>query len=153
MITFNKRSKIWENWNIYIYTSDADLLICYTACLRAASSVHYTTRCKLSLGLLRMGEIVARNMLSWLKLLIKLVFLHLVGCLHYFILDPIFWLCSKRFKSPWILGRLAHRMREVFSQPVRETATYRCDDTRGCVMQFWPPDDERMCSKHVEATK
>ena len=32
-----------------------------------------------------------------------------------------------------------------------ETATYRCDDTRGCVMQFWPPDDEHMCSKHVEA--
>ena len=28
--------------------------------------------------------------------------------------------------------------------------TYRCDDTRGCVMQFWPPDDEQMCSKHVE---
>jgi len=25
------------------------------------------------------------------------------------------------------------------------------DDTRGCVIQFWPPDDERMCSKHVEA--
>ena len=20
--------------------------------------------------------------------------------------------------------------------------TYICDDTRGCVMQFWPPDDE-----------
>jgi len=29
--------------------------------------------------------------------------------------------------------------------------TYRCDDTRGCVMQFVPPDDEHMCSKHVEA--
>jgi len=28
---------------------------------------------------------------------------------------------------------------------------YTCDDTRGCVMQFWPPDDEHMCSKHVEA--
>jgi hypothetical protein len=28
---------------------------------------------------------------------------------------------------------------------------YRCDDFRGCVMQFWPPDDEHMCSKHVEA--
>ena len=39
----------------------------------------------------------------------------------------------------------------VLSQPVHETATYRCDDTRGCVMQFWPPDDEHMCSKHVEA--
>jgi len=22
--------------------------------------------------------------------------------------------------------------------------TYRCDDTRGCVMQFLPPDDEHM---------
>jgi len=32
-----------------------------------------------------------------------------------------------------------------------ETDTYRCDDTRGCVTQFWPPDDEHMCSKHVEA--
>ena len=25
-----------------------------------------------------------------------------------------------------------------------------CDDTRGCVIQFWPPDDEHMCSKHVK---
>ena len=24
----------------------------------------------------------------------------------------------------------------VLSQPVHQTATYRCDDTRGCVMQF-----------------
>jgi len=24
----------------------------------------------------------------------------------------------------------------VLSQPLHETATYRCDDTRGCVMQF-----------------
>jgi len=39
-----------------------------------------------------------------------------------------------------IVGRLVH-----------ETANYRCDDTRGCVMQFWPPDDEHKCSKHVEA--
>jgi len=29
--------------------------------------------------------------------------------------------------------------------------TDRCDDTRGCVMRFWPPDDEHMCSKHVQA--
>ena len=39
----------------------------------------------------------------------------------------------------------------VSSQPVHGTTTYRCDDTRGCVMQFWPPEEERMCSKHVEA--
>ena len=29
--------------------------------------------------------------------------------------------------------------------------TYGGDDTIGCVMQFFPPDDEHMCSKHVEA--
>jgi len=28
---------------------------------------------------------------------------------------------------------------------------YKCDDTRGCVIQFSPPDDEHICSKHVEA--
>jgi len=41
----------------------------------------------------------------------------------------------------------------MFRAYVLETCrgTYRCDDTRGCVMQFWPPDDEHMCSKHVEA--
>ena len=34
--------------------------------------------------------------------------------------------------------------------PVHGTATYRCDDTRDCIIQFCPPDDEHMCSKHVE---
>jgi hypothetical protein len=38
-------------------------MYCY-ACLQATSSVHYTTSCKHSLVLLRMGEIIARNMLS-----------------------------------------------------------------------------------------
>ena len=28
--------------------------------------------------------------------------------------------------------------------------TYRFDDTRRCVIQFLPPGDEHMCSKHVE---
>jgi hypothetical protein len=27
---------------------------------------------------------------------------------------------------------------------VHGTAIYRCDDTRGCIIQFWPPDDEYM---------
>ena len=40
-------------------------------CQPAASSVHCTTSCKHSLVLLRMGEINARNMLSWLTLLIN----------------------------------------------------------------------------------
>jgi len=33
--------------------------------------VHYTTSCKHSLMLLKMGEIIARNMLSWLELLMN----------------------------------------------------------------------------------
>ena len=32
----------------------------------------------------------------------------------------------------------------VLSQPVHRTVTYRCDDTRCCIMQFWPPDDEHI---------
>ena len=35
--------------------------------------------------------------------------------------------------------------------PVHGTATYMCDNTRGRIVQFWPPDDEHVCSKHVEA--
>jgi len=43
------------------------------------------------------------------------------------------------------------QVERVLSEPAHDTATYRCDDTRGCVMQFWPPDDEHMCSKHIQA--
>jgi len=42
-------------------------------CLLSALPVHYTTSYKHSLVLLRMDEIVARNMLSWLQLSIKSV--------------------------------------------------------------------------------
>jgi len=56
---------------------------------QAASSVFYTENCKHSLVLLRMGEIIARNMLSWLKLLIKLLLLHVVGCLYHYVLITV----------------------------------------------------------------
>ena len=39
----------------------------------------------------------------------------------------------------------------IGGRPVHGTTTYRCDDTRDCIIQFCPPDDEHMCSKHVEA--
>ena len=39
----------------------------------------------------------------------------------------------------------------VGGRPVHRTATYSCDDTRDCIIQFCPPDDEHMCSKYVEA--
>ena len=34
-------------------------------------------------------------------------------------------------------GHPLHRLRDG-------TATYRCDDTRGCIVQFWPLDEEHM---------
>ena len=43
------------------------------------------------------------------------------------------------------------QVERVLSQPVRGTATYRCDDTRDCIVQFWPPDNEHLCLKHVES--
>ena len=45
-------------------------------------------------------------------------------------------------------GRPVHRLREDLCMGRPPTA---CDDTRGCIVQFWPPDDEHMCSKHVDA--
>jgi len=46
--------------------------IMHRRCWRsAASSVLYTTSCKHILVLLRTGEIIVRNMLSWMELLIN----------------------------------------------------------------------------------
>ena len=45
--------------------------------------VHYTSNCKTQPSALEDGQIIARNMLSWLKLLIKLLLLHLVGYRYY----------------------------------------------------------------------
>ena len=33
---------------------------------------------------------------------------------------------------------------QVERGPVHRTATYRCDDTRCCIIQFCPPDDEHI---------
>jgi len=68
-------------------------------CLQTASSLHYTTSCKHSLVLLGMGEIIARNVLNWLKLLIQLL-LHLVGCLYYYYYSRIFFVSGTE-NSRW----------------------------------------------------
>jgi hypothetical protein len=53
-----------------------------------------------------MGEIVSRNMLSWLKLLIKLLLLHLVGCLYYCVGSSVLsreWITSNTWCSPTLM--------------------------------------------------
>ena len=55
---------------------------------------------------------------------------------------------SINLHAPCIMQHLYHHTyrwpsrAQVFSQPVHWTATYRWDDTRCCITQFWPPDDE-----------
>jgi len=56
-------------------------------------------------------------------------------------------------------GRSVHRLREessgaqverrVLSQPVHRKATYMCDDTRRCIIQFLPPDDEHNSARNM----
>ena len=52
----------------------------------------------------------------------------------------IIWRSKLHYTTSGIIthigGRPVHRLREDFCQPVHETGTYMCDDTRGCVMQF-----------------
>ena len=54
-------------------------------CRPAASSVHYTTSCKHSLALPRMGEIVALRpkQVELIEIINKPLLLHLVGYLYY----------------------------------------------------------------------
>ena len=35
----------------------------------------------------------------------------------------------------------------------QETATYRCDNTRGCIIQFWPPDEKHMVLQKCRGMK
>jgi len=47
--------------------------------------------------------------------------------------------------------RALHREVKIALHSLWYLHTYWRGDTRGCVIQFWPPDDEHMCSKHAEA--
>ena len=69
-----------------------------------------------------------------------------ISCLYMFRAHVLIIRRSKlHYTSSGIITPIGGRL-------VYGTATYRCDDTKGSVIQFWPPDDdEHMCSKHVEA--
>ena len=80
----------------------------------AASSVHYTTISKHSLVLPRIGEIIARNMLSWLELLINR---YCYICLVIYII--VQWYTVKQtsnlklfLSTPW-----RHKKKQVISTP------------------------------------
>ena len=63
------------------------------------------------------------------------------------------WLSGAQVESGLsqpVHGTAGAQVESGLSQPVHGTATYRCDYTRDCIVQFWLPDDEHMCSKHVD---
>ena len=62
--------------------------------------------------------------------------------------------CAHRQEVKIVLYNLwYHHTYRWPSQPVHGTATYRCDDTRGCIIQFSHPDDEHMVLKTCRGMK
>ena len=54
--------------------------------------------------------------------------------------------------SAHVSSKSAHRQEaKIVLYSLWYNHTYMFDDTRDCIVQFCPPDDEHMCSKHVEA--
>ena len=72
--------------------------------------------------------------------------------MHKILFNIKFISCFYMFRAP-----CSHRQEvkivlySLWYQPVQGTATYRFDDTRGCIMQFWSPDDEHMLLETCEA--
>ena len=54
-------------------------------------------------------------------------------------------------RRPKLYYTVSGIIKPVGGRPVNGTATYRFDGTRDCIVQFWAPDDEHLCSKHVKA--
>ena len=59
--------------------------------------------------------------------------------------------CAHRQEIKIVLYSLWYHPTYMVAVPCTGRPPTECDDTRGCIVQFWPPDDEHMCSKHVEA--
>jgi len=62
-------------------------------------------------------------------------------CAHHQEVKIILYSIWYRHICRWPSGAQVER---GLSQPVHRTATYMCDDTKCCIIQFLPPDDEHM---------
>jgi len=62
-------------------------------------------------------------------------------CAHHQEVKIVLYNILYHYTCRWPSGAQVER---VLSQPAHRTATYRCDDTRCCIIQFWPPDDEQI---------
>ena len=64
---------------------------------------------------------------------------------RYQMLHNTIWPPGDEHNSP------VHRLRQSSLNLCTGRPPTACDDTRCCIIKCWPPDDEHMCSKHVEA--
>ena len=79
--------------------------------------MHYTTSCKDSLVLLRMGEIIARNML--IEITNELLLLHLVGCVYYCFSDAR----SHKHKKKWLSHSFTRQQELYFDNVIKVYST------------------------------
>ena len=86
------------------------------------------------------GIITLSTKVAFIQLL-KLCGVHLL-----YINCPIYRKCNLTVVKTCLLCRWPSgaQVERILSQHVHWTATYRCDDTRCCIIQFSPPDDEHI---------
>jgi len=68
------------------------------------------------------------------------------NCITHPLVSSHLYICKRALVV--YLSNLTNLMHNIFVLQYHHT--YKFDDTRSCVMQFWPPDDEHICSKYVE---
>jgi len=69
-------------------------------------------------------------------------------CAHHQEVKIVLYSIGYRHSCRWPSG--AQFEKELVSfDPVHRTATYSCDDTRCCIIQFLPPDDEHNSARNM----
>ena len=126
-------------------------------------TLYYASFCSQLCILLLTGfkcDTLYRIVLSFQNAAVHYVMARICTTLGSKLLSSELWTGLLQFASCWIGGSIWYHSgltkpvlysTAVLSQSVHGTATYRCDDTRDCIVEFWPPDGEHLCSKDVEA--
>ena len=83
-------------------------------------------------GLQRISFILVVNQLDAQNFCFRISLFHACTCFEHHVL------IVRRSKLYYTASGI---IKPIGGRPLHGTATYRCDDTRGCIIQFWPPDD------------
>jgi len=114
-------SIFWFNFNLFIYFNTGHFIAEWTK----YAAIILNTPTKTCVFISVINQLDAQNFCFTISLF------HAATCFEHHVLV----ITASGIVTP-VGGRLVH-----------ETAICRCDDTRGCVMQFWPPDDARSAKR------